>query len=51
MALDIEATERVTVRVTTVTDQQTVTTELHREHAEVTTTGDLPSRITATDPT
>lgn len=49
--MDVEATERVTVRITTVTDQQTVTTELHREHAEVTTTGDLPTRTTATDAT
>lgn len=51
VTLDIEATERVTVRVTTVTDQQTVTTELRREHAEVTATGDTPSHDAATDPT
>lgn len=41
----------MTVRITTVTDQQAVTTELHREHAEVTATGDLPIGDTATDPT
>ncbi len=51
--MDVHATERVTVRVTTVTDQQTVTTELRHEHAEVTTTDDLPRHgaATATDPT
>ncbi len=49
--MDVGANERVTVRITTVTDQQTVTTELRREHAEVTATGHVPSGDTATDPT
>lgn len=50
VSLDIAATERVTVHVDTVTEQRSVTTEVRREHAEVTTTGDLPGRGTSTDP-
>ncbi len=50
VSLDVAATERVTVHVDTVTEETNVITEVRREHAEVTTTGDLPGRRTSTDP-